>query len=405
MANRVCPNCGHIENEYTYFCTECGSKTVEQKEGNSPVTMKPVITGNQVASEKENVLDTPSLKEVKAPDKSVTEATEDAEAFVGSDETESISYQANEYKEQHNTSTTTENRKKINPTIIAMASVIAVLILVIIAMLAGKKDGKENQVVRNDINETENNSETNNQPYKEAEPTNVEETESTDKEVADMAEENVEESYNDTDEFEEPTMEDVDSDNNQFGINSSVIEDYSNNLEPRYYEYYDGGVSDFSFYYPLNLYNSVDVNEEDFETAYGRNIKTITFTGTGGSELIYAISQRADGFTIPDMTEYVHGNESYNLYDAADIINSAKGDHGKVIVTGWDSSNQNYAIYDMLRIEDSYVLQMKVIFPNYTSEEDRLQKAYVTECFYRLCGFSDSTTSVRSYEEFLESNQ
>ena len=72
MANRVCPNCGHIENEYTYFCTECGSKTVEQKEGNSPVTMKPVITGNQVAGEKENVLDTPSPKEVEEPDKSVT---------------------------------------------------------------------------------------------------------------------------------------------------------------------------------------------------------------------------------------------------------------------------------------------------------------------------------------------
>lgn len=29
MAQRICPKCNHIENEYTYFCTECGGKTIE----------------------------------------------------------------------------------------------------------------------------------------------------------------------------------------------------------------------------------------------------------------------------------------------------------------------------------------------------------------------------------------
>ena len=29
MAQRICPKCNHVENEYTYFCTECGAKTIE----------------------------------------------------------------------------------------------------------------------------------------------------------------------------------------------------------------------------------------------------------------------------------------------------------------------------------------------------------------------------------------
>lgn len=48
MAQRICPNCGHVENEYTFFCTECGSKTVlEQGVVSSP--SKP-ITSNQSAN-------------------------------------------------------------------------------------------------------------------------------------------------------------------------------------------------------------------------------------------------------------------------------------------------------------------------------------------------------------------
>ena len=29
MKRRICPECGKIVSEYTFFCMDCGSKTVE----------------------------------------------------------------------------------------------------------------------------------------------------------------------------------------------------------------------------------------------------------------------------------------------------------------------------------------------------------------------------------------
>ena len=51
------------------------------------------------------------------------------------------------------------------------------------------------------------------------------------------------------------------------------------------------------------------------------------------------------------MTENVYNIESKGLVEPEKIVKSSEGDHGKAILTGWDSSAHNSAIYDMTKIE------------------------------------------------------
>lgn len=189
----------------------------------------------------------------------------------------------------------------------------------------------------------------------------------------------------------------------EFQIYADTEENYANALLPEEYLYYDSGIEDFSFYYPDNLYCSVEV-EENQDCEYGHLVKKITFSGSKGSQLIYQIIRRTDSSSIDFETTYVYSKESQGLYAKEDIVLSAKDDYGRVIVTGWDSSAKDNVIYDLCKIEADYILQMKVIFPDYTGESDKIQKGYVTECFYRLCGFSGADRGPRSYEEFVKDN-
>ncbi len=200
---------------------------------------------------------------------------------------------------------------------------------------------------------------------------------------------------------EEDNLESI---NGEFGIDSSTVEDYASNLNKDYFGYYDYGIADFSFAYPLYIYNNVTKNEESFTNDYGTNVVTFTFSGSRGSRLVYSLTRRDDSRSIKDMSKYVYSNETNILIDSSDIVNSMSGDHGKVIVTGWEDSTKDFIIYDMTKIEKDYVLQMKVYMTNFTDDNDKNEKSYVTECDYRYCGFSDSKYSARTYEEYLEAN-
>ncbi len=59
-------------------------------------------------------------------------------------------------------------------------------------------------------------------------------------------------------------------------------------------------------------------------------------------------------------------------------------------------------VYDLVKVDKDYVMQMMIAFPVYASEEDEMYKGYVTECMYRMCGFSGSSQPPRSYEEYRE---
>ena len=216
-------------------------------------------------------------------------------------------------------------------------------------------------------------------------------------------------SYEDNVQYEPTVYDYAEDDNNEsindeFGIDPNTIENYAANLNKDFFGHYDYGVADFSFGYPLYIYNDVTKNEESFTNDYGTNVVTYTFTGSRGSRLVYSLTKRNDNRSIKDMSRYVYSNESNILIDSSDIVNSVSSDHGKVIVTGWEDATKDFIIYDMIKIEKDYVMQMKAYMTNFTDDNDKNEKSYVTECDYRYCGFSDSKYAARTYEEYLESN-
>ncbi len=362
MASRKCSICGHIENEFVYFCTKCGAKTVE------------------------NALIVPTGQEEYVSDQSTNYQQENVQQV----EIPSAETKLSKGK----------NSNKINPIILIMGVVIVVLIIVIAALVSRKEpdnsvmsanneSGEQNNSAEKEINERE----INNNPVANKTDSNLIENNDTFK-YADSG-------LDYEDDYQENKY--TEKVNRDFEIYSGIREDYENALDPGYYQYYNSGISDFSFWYPNNLYCDV-FSAENIDCEYGYLRKEVTFYGSEGSTLTYRLIQRNDSLSLEDATENVHSVETMALYEAEDIVNGTTSDHGKVIVTGWDSSAHNYAIYDLYKIEDDYLLQMKVVFPDYTSDLDRLQKAYVTECYYRLCGFSDSKAETRSYSEFMENN-
>ena len=202
----------------------------------------------------------------------------------------------------------------------------------------------------------------------------------------------------DDDTSPEPYEEDI-------RVDDSAVEEYANALDYTDYEYYesDMGSPRFSFYYPVNLYHHVEHDMDGDSSVYGDGIERIEFAGTAGSTLEFSQYRRQDSRSLREETAYVHDVEAAGLIDPGDILNSVADDgHGKVIVTGWENREEGrYAIYDMCRIDGDYVLQMRVSFPDYTSDMDKAEKGYVTENYYRMCGFSDSTDAPRTFEQYL----
>ena len=190
--------------------------------------------------------------------------------------------------------------------------------------------------------------------------------------------------------------------NEVFGINETTVEDYGVNLDPGQYGYYDSGISEFYFSYPTSLYNAVTVDETTWQSETGENIQTLSFSGSEGSELIFSLSRRTDGLSIKGMTERIASGARGSVTELEEILNTTKDGYGKLVFTGWTDGSYEKTVYCLVKVEGSYIMSMTVVTPNYKGNQDELYKGYVTECLYRMCGFSDATAPWRSFNEYVE---
>ncbi len=175
--------------------------------------------------------------------------------------------------------------------------------------------------------------------------------------------------------------------------NPSTNADYSASLDTeQYYEYTDEG-GYFTFSYPITLYNSVEVNREPESVAGGENVISVSMCGTDGSNAFF---QKID---VLGNLENLYSVIADQFYDTEVI----KHDENSVfILSGYQDSSEQIAIYYLARRYDNYIYIMRIDFPynGDSGSEDYMQKCYVVENFYRMCGFGGSSYRPRTYEQY-----
>lgn len=402
MAQRICPNCGHVENEYTFFCTECGTKTIEDDSGNQGTILKPLKpfpsedkNENTLLNNDDNVKSISLGEGLQGDD--VINASEDVRHINTSENIEDNQLITGEENVSKATTTsalsgaTFISTKKINPITAVMAGVILVLIVVIIGMS-----------VRNGHSDEDTIANSSNQNY-EDQAYNTEADDSAVQDDYGVEEEEVDDFLSEEEQIDE-YADDAAQFRSEFGIETTTIEDYSANLDPDQYLYYDSGIGEFKFYYPGNLFNDVSVDDEYYSSEYGNNIRTICFYGSNGSELLYSICERNDGGSISEATDRINNLEHGKYYEMSDIVVKSDDEKGRIVLAGVMDASNEYRIYDLIKIDANYVYRMLSVKPMYQNEDERNQYAYVTENEYRMCGFSGSSSGPRTFEEYLAGN-
>ena len=195
----------------------------------------------------------------------------------------------------------------------------------------------------------------------------------------------------------------------------STVEDYSANLNPSNYYYYNPGYSDshakaFWFSYPSNLFSFAISDFDNTEFYCGTNLETHILAGSKGTYMSVGIYRRTsdDHLSLSDKVDQILDREGTNITERKNVIRkevfSDRG-YGWGAETGYGSTGE--IKYVMTRVYDDYVMLLMIDSP-YTGyhekkDEDFYRKCYVQECIYKMCGFAaEDAGELRSYEEYLK---
>ncbi|WP_026522644.1 hypothetical protein [Butyrivibrio sp. VCB2001] len=197
-----------------------------------------------------------------------------------------------------------------------------------------------------------------------------------------------------------------------FGLYKSNRANYENSqvLDYTKYKRYDSEITGFSFNYPSDIYNDVKMVNNQENGDYGKIIRNITFSGSDSSTAVFTVYENGLNYKkdMDAMMEKVLSSEKEKLFSP--VVEktqiSKEKDNAIVIITAYaDGGAEAERVYDLCRIENEKIYQMKLTYPRPIDEEEDKQKAYYSYVLYNLCGFSGAEADkLESYEEFVDRN-
>lgn len=164
------------------------------------------------------------------------------------------------------------------------------------------------------------------------------------------------------------------------------------------YDTYYGSISEFQIAFPKNFFSNSYYEINKCELApYGDNVESVIFQTDDSMYVVYRLCKRTDSNTLEDELDYIAEYYDDTANDGNVIISETKSGTGVLVYTG-HFEYTNYLGYYLIRITDDYIMSMEIEYLDDGTND--LEKQYMTECLYRMCGFSGSSQKPRTFEEF-----
>ena len=165
--------------------------------------------------------------------------------------------------------------------------------------------------------------------------------------------------------------------------------DYSNPQvqDSSKYNYYSSGIKDFGFAYPASLFNEEYKSYDEAEGHYGTVIQEIHYSGSDGSFVNFVLTERTESSSIDGMLSNAASFERSFICDPLELVYALEGNYGEVAYRGYTDDAHSAETFNMTKVDDEYVMQMKLYYPAPANDADASAKEYYLKSMYQLCDF------------------
>lgn len=175
--------------------------------------------------------------------------------------------------------------------------------------------------------------------------------------------------------------------------------DYSMVLHPEEFTQFYTAVDRFVISYPASFYQyrSMDFDKDGIGTLDLWSENSDSMLSVSCYERQYQSADQEYDACYRSAEEWI-GAEAEEILSTKD---PSDGGEARFILNGYgEGAYGGVGRYTLVYITDAYVMKFELQFPEETDHVDKSYKWYYTECIYRMCGFSNSSRTYRTYEEF-----